>query len=761
MRPGSERDRAFSRALAFAERAAEPKIGASEPALASSLYDRAASAAQSPVQQVTYRLSRARFTRAQRDFMAEVRLYQEILDNPAYRAVQVPSDDQATPLTAAQVAERDISERLRDYPAAYQPYEQAATAALGKARQANDAQQMLAVAQTYPNAKVAPQAMLAAAEVFEAAGKHRPATQVLNQLYRKYRDAADKPRVIEAQARNYLSLPGGVGIAIGRLNEGAKLPGVPQLTRPLKLPDGNTIENVSFGAAAELLQKYSAQLASATLPEFNIPVWSAQRKMKKPFLLETAETVIADVDVLVVPPRDLRTFARNDRVVTWTNKQGLSVYAVGTNTPLGTNSTITGEAKGCAWIGAELLVWTQDSIALLKGDEAGTLWSVALSALPSVDATPDEPEVAGAGGAGAGGQRQDPMIAQIEVQRRMARRRANFFPPAQAPQPQRVDGPERIMHVGAVADRMVLATSRGRVVALELSSGNVAWQTRVSEMPMLQFVTSDDFVAFRFVDERGMQIVALDTYAGQVVHSRAFTNESGEIPQNMALSPDGTLLYTLPNRLCAKDLYEPKKELKFGESSSIENNPAFSGMVGPEQLVVADGRVLAVSDNGQIVRVLSLEDGHESSNPLNTGANSANVWLRVVGSRLYCVSQRTACAYNLNDPDDHWPPSMEVRLTPNVRDAFIGKRHLVLLDQPSAPNAEPLPAGQPASHFRLLAYARYSPAGKTGESGKLDQDPSVTHSAGIDATWQPVDGGFYYRSLDRKLHFLRGSAEAN
>ena len=82
MRPGTERDRAFARSLAFAERIAQPKQGSSDPVRASGLYDRAAAAAASPAQQVAYRLSRARFARAQQDFASEVRLYQDILATP-------------------------------------------------------------------------------------------------------------------------------------------------------------------------------------------------------------------------------------------------------------------------------------------------------------------------------------------------------------------------------------------------------------------------------------------------------------------------------------------------------------------------------------------------------------------------------------------------------------------------------------------------------------------------------------------------------
>src|SRR5207249_4493978 len=96
-----------------------------------------------------------------------------------------------------------------------------------------------------------------------------------------------------------------------------------------------------------------------------------------------------------------------------------------------------------------------------------------------------------------------------------------------------------------------------------------------------------------------------------------------------------------------------------------------------------------------------------------------------------------------------------------VLDAFVGRRHIVLLTQPTEGNDQLVmqqQPDQPRTFFRLLAYARYpSQPGKDNESGKLEQDPPVKNPAGIDPHWQPVEGGFYYRSADRKAHFLKGS----
>jgi hypothetical protein len=90
-----------------------------------------------------------------------------------------------------------------------------------------------------------------------------------------------------------------------------------------------------------------------------------------------------------------------------------------------------------------------------------------------------------------------------------------------------------------------------------------------------------------------------------------------------------------------------------------------------------------------------------------------------------------------------------------MSEAFFGKKHVVLLGQVTPANV-PMPGA--ARHW-LTGYSR-APVGNgsSKESGMLEFSEPVVHPAGIDQ-WQAVDGGFYYRSLDRKLHFLQGAGE--
>jgi len=275
-----------------------------------------------------------------------------------------------------------------------------------------------------------------------------------------------------------------------------------------------------------------------------------------------------------------------------------------------------------------------------------------------------------------------------------------------------------------------------------------------------QLLATDDFVAVRQADDLGAQVVALEAVTGQIVYRKTFTPNTGEQPAlNMALAPDGTLVWTIPDRVCGKDLYDPSRNLKFGKFPLMDNAQLFNGAVAEEQLIVADGRILAVSDAAQYLRVLSLDNGREGGavrSPLATQApqNNWNVFLRVVGPRLYVVNAKNALGYNLNNLDDSWPGWTDTKWGV-MRESFFGRDHIVLLSQLIDPTAPPAPS---AARHRLIAYSRAIDP-KTGkELGQLDVSEPITHPAGIDQ-WQGVESGFYYHSLDRKLHYLRGSAK--
>jgi hypothetical protein len=282
---------------------------------------------------------------------------------------------------------------------------------------------------------------------------------------------------------------------------------------------------------------------------------------------------------------------------------------------------------------------------------------------------------------------------------------------------------------------------------------------------------------------------------------------------NLALSADGTLVYTLPNALVLKDLYKPWSD---PAAEKIVPGPAqqppYTGATRPDQLVVAEGRILALADGGpqigitpdKYVRLHSLETGlalplrfktgkgdEEIDRVLTTGNKTWDVGLRVVGSHLYVVGNKAIVSYNLDRPAESWST---IYTLPNasIRDAFIGEDFLAVLEQPdamglaagpaaaappfvaqqqlvpggpqiveqAAPPPAPVPA-KPSPMFRLHIYGLYAVSDKNpAQSGRLDYVKEVTDPAGITGNWQPIDGGFAYQTGDGKVKMLLGAREA-
>jgi hypothetical protein len=220
-----------------------------------------------------------------------------------------------------------------------------------------------------------------------------------------------------------------------------------------------------------------------------------------------------------------------------------------------------------AWCNGQkdLLVWTSERLTLLKGDALAAGWDVTVKGLPQVDvvdaadavsrvdevqapraAVPVAPDLVFVDnqlvniGAGMGRPRN---AAQ------MARAAAMVAGQQQAQQA------ERIEHVRPLGDRVVFATSAGRIAALDLANGQPAWQTRAGDAPLAQLVANDDFIAARFDDETGPQLVALDTFAGQVVMRTSFTPDTA--PANVALARTARCSTRVPTASAARTSTSP------------------------------------------------------------------------------------------------------------------------------------------------------------------------------------------------------------
>jgi len=620
-----------------------------------------------------------------------------------------------------------------------------------------------------PNSTVATKASLAAADAYETAGDVRAARHVLNDIYFERDERAPQwPMILEAMART------NPRTAAHMLSQGAEVLHDPLLAKPLKLPGGVEIAaGTPFSGALEQVRKVAYARQSQALPEFGLPVPLDYKKYPKPFLAEAP--VISNVDALAVPLRD---FARADRIVTWSSAPLLSVYAAGSNKAIASNNEFPEPAKGSAWIGQDLLVWGVTHVALFKHDGAESIWKMDIGRLASIDviATDQAPAPENAPVVLNNRIRGNGIIINnrgglVRINGVVARA-GNLGAPAAKPL---TTGPEQINEVLPIGERVLISTTTGRVISLETQTGRLAWQTRLSDRPMDRLLSNEDFTVVKAEDDANVRLAVLDTYTGHVRASKSFQRASNSFPQNLALSPDGTLVYTLPDRLCMKDLYKPWDQ-KGIEKIAAPGQASFSGLTAPEQLVISDGRILALTDSGnsdrpgeKFVRLYSLESGEpimlnftdtQVEKALSAGTKSSDVTLRVIGTRLYTLAPDAAECYDLDHPAEHYVIYGDIMKIGTISQSFFGRDFLVFLGDQDPENAPAAPAPALADPqlqpvYELYAFGRYQTA--HGESNRLDYPVKIEDPAGITQFWQPTDGGLAYLTGDRKLHLLIGA----
>lgn len=841
LRPGPDRQRVFNDAISFSRKLASDKRGESNEA-AVKFYDVAAAAADTPGEQVNYRIERARFSKVNRDahsLETAVRLYQEILADADWRAWSVANDDESaansgTPnagggaIQAGRLAIREIADIKSKHADAYAATEKKAEEAMRQAQDAKDAGKLMAVAVDYPNADVAPKAMLAAAAMYEQAGNPAEATHVLRGIYRDYADAADKAQLLEAMVRNYAAIPGGLDIAIGRLRQ-AKNFADRRLTQPLKLPDGKTIENVTFKEALAALVKArpaEANPLAAALPDLHVPDArdpAGAASARHAFLPANDPKCVSVQGVLALLATDAdpqQPAGRTDRLVAGLRDNKLAIFAPGQSEPLGTSDAFTDAPTRAAWLedGSKVVAWSHNELVALDGDSAKVAWTFALkqlspspadggTALDGVEVVNDTPP----GNTRPAG--DDVVIINGQNVRMFQQRRfrganigrpqVNGLAPADE-QPAAPGTPEQIRHVvRAGSNRVVVGTSAGRLVCLDAATGKVQWDARLGTRAIEKVVANADFTVARVPDEGAVRLVVLDNFDGRVQGPvRSFPTAQGMVPQNMALSPDGMLVWTTPDRLCGQDLYEssrnPTFEFRGGQMPPPDinangvrrfnggnngGNPAllFAGCTRDGQLLIRGDRILAIENGGLYVTAHSLETGlplqHEDLNghqtitrlsivgatgPSAQAANGAdvNVTLATAGPYVYAVGPRSLISYNLDRPaHDHWYQEPLLNVNPNFQSAVPTKTELLVVGEPAARRPTDVNLGAPVKQVRLYNRKQVpdeSGHGPTVECGLSDYIVDLSDPSGIKAC-QAVEGGFYYLAGDQTLHYLAGS----
>ena len=768
MQVGPARDRVFNDCVSFAQKLkGDPSNEARQRV--EKLFDLAAHAAASPRQQVNYRVARATWDETKGDLAAAVTLYQQVLGDADLRSVPLPDESSRGPASADVVTRKRIAQLIKRDATVYQPFEKQAAAALQEAQDSKDPAKLLEVAQSYPNASIASRAMLLAATAFEDAGDRRSARHALLDLYfNQDRQSSERAQVLEALART------DPRSAAHMLSQGVTELNDPKLQRPLKLADGSEIAvGTKFSEALETVRKAAYQEESRALPTLQLPVpQPQQRPYPKPFL--PVAPTIANVNALVLPLRD---FARQDRLVTWSSAPLLSVYPAGSVTSLASTNQMTEQPKGCAWIGKDLLVWGQTQLALFKGGGLEAAWKVEVTRLPEIEVVASEPPAIAEPPALNENARIN--AALLQQQRLMMLRNGRMgivAPPAPPPpRPAVPAGPEQIDQVAPAGGHILLSTTTGRVLSVEVSGGRIAWQTRPTDRPIDRLIADEDFTIVKSTDDVNVQITVLDTFTGHVRGAKSFARSTNSVPQNVALSPDGSLVFTLPDRICIKDLYKPWAD-KYVEKP-LPSQGTFNGMTGPDQLLISEGRVVALTDSGSVgasgekyARIYSIEtgepimlnfgQGQQVERALSAGSKARDVSLRMIGPRLYLVAPDSCNRYNLDRPEEH-ESLYGGDLTP-VSGAMLGSDFLVFIgDDPDAiggPNGAPAAAPpQVRSSCELYIFGRYQTP--HGESGRLDYQVKIADPSGITTSWQAFAGGLCYLTADHQLHLLLGASK--
>lgn len=735
------KDRIYDAAIDLAKRAAADKHA--DPAVASSFFDRAAPYIAGPQQQVDYRIIRADFEKQRGDATAMITLYQQILAEPAWRAVSILQGDRS--LSAGELAASTIGWAREAMSGSYDDVEQAAQTAFNSAKASQNIDQLVEVAHRFPNSTVVGQAYSAAGEQAQFAGDHRRAVQLLRLAFQSASETNDRLQLLQRMAQSYVQLPNGLATAAGRLRQASRLSPSAKLNGPLTLPNGRSIDDLSFAAAAKQITGDAGGRATP-LPDCAIPPSvrpsGGSRKRPQPFnlvplpKLDGAATSLLD---------SADKAARNDRLLAKTT-DGVLVLRPGDTEPLFRVSGLPRVTQS-AWAGTGLALIEPKNLSLLNGDSGKIRWQKSLNeltpqprlvvaAVASNDATTDDRELNPGMQAGFGNG-----IAMMR-----ARRLATFNDDGN-------DSAEIFSSLATLADRIICATNRGRVFAFDLSEGKLLWQRQVSDRPIVRLLASDDFIIVQSRDVGSTPFV-LDTLDGEVLHGNEPSLQGTDLRVlSTALSPDGMLVMTGPQMLSMKDLFDPGSlaQATFQFPPKVIS-VMFYNPIDPANVQIQGQRVYALTDGGMKVRVVSLEDGKavmfNKAQSIDTGA-SAGTALQMAADEGHCyvASERWIHGYDLTH-GTNWGDGIN---KPQIRDIALSQSHVIALaNQPGRDETDN--SGQ----AELQLFSRLGD--EHGAESGLFEYRFVLPKGFVVAEWQVVDGGVYVLGTDRKLLWLAGTA---
>ncbi len=774
---GPTRDHLFEITSTFAVKLQRNDAGSSE--LIRQLFERARDAADSPQQHVRYSIAHAQFLARNEDLANATTLYQDILSHPTWRPVPVTGASGAS--TAAAEAEAAIIELLKRNTTIYTAYESKAAAKLAAVMAGGkpSADDLLAIADEYPIDKSGFEALRQASINYEDQSRPHDAVRALRRLLQHAHTADDRAPALESLARIYAGLPGQLDLAIVRMRQAAEINPGRKLSKPISSGPDQTISNDTYQNAVALLRTHRNALTGKALPSFKLP--SSLKNADKPPLLP-AESLAGVTGII---PQDTPG-NRTDRVVVLQGDKGVTQIPAGTLTPMHKPVKVDGTPFGCAYSDELLIVvGTEGIVAIDARTDRGEVWRAKLNALPAVELSIDAAtSVAGP----INNEDGDVVIDGPMVQRQMIIRNGQRIVVqgggivringrimlGQAPDQEVRDenGPERIMYFQVLSDRVVIATSQGRVASFDLGNGNLAWQSRPMDQVPTRFLAIDDFVVASSSDGMSSDVFVLDGISGKTFRHINYdmrANSNQEL-KNLALSPDGVLVSMLREHLEAVDLFDANPTTVHSPAST-NGEPAFSLSNFPDQLVVADERVLALftSASGtqsvkaydlRTMKPMKMRDSKgnntiDASYPSGAQANpdrvQGSISIHAVGPAFYIFGPRSLMAYHLDNEEVHWnaPPMSDVGVG---RDFVITQEYAVLLNGPRGNEAT-----NKLTALQISAYSRAVVAGG-GESGVLDQRTMIRDNARvINGQWQIANDALYYVSGDDKLKMLKAN----
>jgi hypothetical protein len=478
---------------------------------------------------------------------------------------------------------------------------------------------------------------------------------------------------------------------------------------------------------------------------------------------------IDDVGKLLTAGDD---FARYDQLATWTGGRGVSIYALADARLLGTDPDVIDEPRGVAWVdGAkDLLVWTGQDVLLVSGETGQTRWKLSLGVLPEVDLLAQDAPQANIN-----------LIQQMDLRLMGRARRQNLLPVRDRPfvvrsiptaddaNPAATSADEStsdaagesVANVYPAAGMALLTTTTGRVAGVRLDDGSIQWQIRPSARAVDRLAANEDFTVIKTADESTAQLLVLDTSTGRFLARKLFNVQQDEEPVNFALADDGTLAYTTEDRILIHDLFDAAADPSLAHPKAIADaapDKPFINMTRPDQLLIRGGTILALTEDGVMLRGYSAQtgqlreytqDSHLAQMLLPTGEHTDEAQLAAGDKYIYTWGPSSIAAYNIEHPEEYWEPR-DLDAPGTARQLLLGKDYLVLLSQP--PDA----AGQPSA-WSMSAFSRSLVPGKETESGLRVYQQQLTDPQGIIA-WQGIASGLCYLSGDHTLHLLQGNS---